>query len=349
MKDLIFLSVAPDDLYFYWQIKLQCENFRKLGIKTPYHVVLFKSFDRKNQHNSIFDKLKSDYPEVQLFIYVDTNNECGKFIQSFGYIPLLRPWCLKKHFAKYTELKSKAVFYIDQDVLFTKYLDFTPFLSDEINYLSWTGHYKQNYNYLNGDYFDTKASEVDPKKKEAFLKADPVSYMAHQVGITKDIIYKNNSVTGGAQYLLKNIDSKFWADVFDSCLFIKLSMHNYNQLYFKGNTAEEKENAGYQAWCADMWAVLWNLWKRGYETQCPREFDFAWATDKIEKLNEVYLYHHAGGAEVKDEEGTHLLFDKRKMEYINNYKTPFEDKEYVKLTSNKFCAHFYAQEILNTT
>lgn len=349
MKEMIFLSVCPDDLYFYWQLRVQLYNFRRLGFKQEYHILLYTPQDRADSPNSIFDKLKEDFEGVEIFRYIDYKGECLKFIQHFDYVSLLRPWTARKHFDLHPELKDVAIFYIDQDIIFTKYLDFTPFLQDEVNYLSWTGSRHNNYNYLNKDYFDNQVRNIEASKLERFKEVDPIGKLAQLCGISNDILAANNQKTGGAQYLLKNIDGKFWADVFDYCLVIKSKMEQMNQIYFKGSTIKERNDNGYQAWCADMWAVLWNLWKRNYETECPPELDFAWATDLIDKWDNVYIYHHAGAPQIEHNGKMHSLFNKRKLDYVNNVKTPFEDRYYVNETSRDFCAYKYAQEILNTT
>ena len=47
-------------------------------------------------------------------------------------------------------------------------------------------------------------------------------------------------------------------------------------------------------WCADMWAVLWNLWKEGYETKIPKELNFTWATMSSTMWEINSIYHNAG-------------------------------------------------------
>ena len=56
----------------------------------------------------------------------------------------------------------------------------------------------------------------------------------------------------------------------------------------------ENENKGFQSWCADMWAVLWNLWVRQKEVKVIDEMGFSWAPDPIEKLKTHPIFHNAG-------------------------------------------------------
>lgn len=349
MQEMIFLSICPDDLYFYWQIRVQLNNFRRLGFNQKYLLLLYVPPDRVDRPNPIFDKLVEDFENVEVHRYFDHKQECYRFLSHFKYVSLLRPWAAKKHFEKHPELNDKAFFYIDQDVIFARYFDFNKFLQDDINYLSWTGRKEANYNYINWDYFQKQEVNLDPQKVEKFHEAKPLDKLFELCGISKDIVEKNNSKTGGAQYLLKGIDSKFWGEVFDLCLVIKTKLEQINRFFFKGATEEEKQNNGYQAWCADMWAVLWNLWKRGKETECPDELNFSWATDDISVWDKCNIYHHTGGDQISKDGVVHHLFNKRKLPYVNNEITPFEDLEYVKITSKDFCAYHYAQEVLNTS
>jgi hypothetical protein len=49
-----------------------------------------------------------------------------------------------------------------------------------------------------------------------------------------------------------------------------------------------------QIWCADMWSVLWNGWKRGHQTVCHPNMEFSWATSSIEDYKRYNIFHNAG-------------------------------------------------------
>jgi hypothetical protein len=75
----------------------------------------------------------------------------------------------------------------------------------------------------------------------------------------------------------------------EDCLKIrKFLMRDVNLKYFRS------ENEGFQSWCADMWAVNFNLWKRGIETKVTEALDFSWATDHIDSFHRKPIYHNAG-------------------------------------------------------
>ena len=104
----------------------------------------------------------------------------------------------------------------------------------------------------------------------------------------REICEANNYHSGGAKYLLKNVDGDFWSKVMNDCILIRTYLQTVNREYFKD------ENSGYQSWCADMWAVLWNVWFREQETRVVPEMAFAWATDPISKLDTHTIFHNAG-------------------------------------------------------
>ncbi len=329
MKKLHIISAQPSDLVFCWQLRVQLTNFRKFGYLAQYKVIIVDTSEWRNDKSTFskeWEQLQKDFPEAQFYWY-DANKHIKRLIETFGYVSLIRPWVLQKFFADHPELEKDAIFYLDSDVLFTKKLDFTKFLIDDVNYLSDT------HTYIGAEYFQKKqtSEHVEDSLKEKFSKMDVLADVLGIIGIPKKVAVDNEKNSGGAQYLLKNINAKFWADVLDACMMIKIHLHGVNQRYFKGASEEEEQRIpnqskvqwqewhGFQAWCADMWAVLWLLWKRGAQTKCPLELDFAWATDDVERLKDVYLYHDAGGGKEDN------LFDKRQLDYVNNIKTPFED------------------------
>lgn len=331
MRELIFISACPDDLYFSWQYEIFIENVRSLGYTNEIRILLYLPKDRESAGwNPVWESLEERYKDqgVKIFRYNDDHNILG-IVQKIGYIPLLRPYVLKRHFDEHPDLKEKAIFYHDSDIVFTKYFDFSPYLDDDICYLSDTK------SYINSDYFDSKDKDVKPEMIEAYKQIDVLDTCAKMLGIDRQICEKNKDVSGGAQYLLKNIDADFWADVYRGCIIIRnylaYHMNGINRRFFSD------ENKGFQSWCADMWSVLWNLWKRDMTTATPPEFDFAWATDDIEKWSRVNIYHDAGG-------GPHepTLFNKRSLPYVNNERTPFLDTFSV---NPQKCSYLYTKEI----
>lgn len=335
MRELIFLNAIPDDIYFSWQEEIFIENVRSLGYTEEIRVLVFLPQDRLSTgFNPRWRVLEERYKHdrVNFFFYKDEVNllHTIKWIQ---YIPLLRPYMLIKHFEQHPELKDKAIFYHDSDIVFTKYLDFTPFLSDNICYLSDTK------SYLNSDYLLSKQKDVLPGVQTLYKEYETriLEGLTATCGISFSEVEKRKDVTGGAQYLLKNVDADFWKDVFSGCVLIRehlsYNLGGVNKKFFAS------ENDGFQSWCADMWSVLWNLWRRGVETETPKTLDFAWATDPIEKWDQVNIYHDAGVGG----ENTSYLFNKNDLIYKNNITTPFQsDLSHV---SKDYASSRYVDEI----
>jgi hypothetical protein len=277
MKDLKFICAQPDDAYYTWQVHLWIESLRQIGHSDKAIVLIYIPDFREK--NTKWQQIIDLYPETEFVFYKDVN----KISRYFGvYIPVLRPYVLGRYFKEHPEMKDKAVMYCDSDVLFTDKFDISKFIDDEVNYLSDTN------SYINASYFDSKVKDVLPAKLEEYKTRDILAETTKIVGITREIAEKHNLHSGGAQYLLKNIDHTFWEKVLGDCIMIRTHLMSVNRQFFKD------ESAGFQSWCADMWAVLWNLWLREQETLNIPELEFSWSSDPIEKVHRLGILHNAG-------------------------------------------------------
>jgi hypothetical protein len=242
MKDLKFICAQPDDVYYTWQVHLWLESLKKLGHSDKAIVLVYTPSFR--EYNGKWEKIMELYPEAKFAFYKDTG-DVSKYLGV--YIPILRPYCLMRYFQDNPEMVTKAVFYCDCDVIFTEKFDIDKFKDDDVNYLSDTN------SYINASYFDSKERDVLPNKLEEYRTRDILAEATSLIGITREIAEANNDHSGGAQYFLKNIDSEFWKKVMNDCILIRVYLQNINKEFFKD------ENKGFQSWCADMWAVLWNV------------------------------------------------------------------------------------------
>jgi hypothetical protein len=277
MRNLKFICAQPDDTYYTWQVHLWLESLKKIGHSDKAIVLIFiPNFREKNEK---WQQVIDLYPETEFVFYKDVDGVSSKL---GVYIPVLRPYVLMKYFYEHPEMKQKAVLYCDSDVLFTDKFNVDTFIDDEVNYLSDTN------SYINASYFDSKIHQVLPDKLEAYKKLDVLAQATEMCGITREIAEANNDHSGGAQYLLKNIDGAFWEKVLRDCISIRTYLLNINRLYFKD------EDSGFQSWCADMWAVLWALWFRGAETKNIPELEFSWSSDPIDKVHRLGILHNAG-------------------------------------------------------
>ncbi len=328
-RELKFICAHPDDNYYIWQTHSWLESLKEIGNSDKAIVLVFTPLDRTPNPN--WKKIEDLYPESEFFHLQDQDN-ITKLISI--YIPILRPYILMKYFEKNPSMRNNAVFYCDCDIVFTKNFNIDKYLDDDVCYLSDTN------SYINASYFDSKVRDVLPEKLEEYKTRDILAEVTLPVGITREICESNNLHSGGAQYLLKNIDSKFWSKVITDCLNITLFLKNINKEYF------ENESKGFQSWCADMWAVLWNLWGREITTQVVPEMEFAWSTDHISKLDKVGIMHNAGI--VSNMQGDIPVF------YKGNYhggRDPFEDGHLTEVLNNEksktLCNHYYLSRLID--
>lgn len=345
-KDLVYICAQPKNGFYVWQVGLWLQSLKDLGELNKAHVLLYKvEEEEENKSEKDWDKLEQLYPEATFATIVDEHN-----IKSLlgVYIPVIRPYVLSRYFFKHPELSEKAVFYCDSDILFTQKLDIDKFLEDEICYLSDT------VSYVGAQYLDEKRKDASKKHLKTMEKKDVIAEMADLVKIDKEVVIKNQNNSGGAQYLLKGVTSAFWDKVGKDSIMIKLYLDSLNRRFY------DSGDAGYQSWCADMWAVLWNLWALGKETRVVRELNFAWATDEIESLKDKAILHNAGvtgdsviRTRLKDENGQNIKVNAPAF-YKGAFKdgtSPYEAMPYLTKvvedeTSKKFCTSYYVEYML---
>lgn len=256
-----FLCAQPSELYFVWQVEVMLHNFMEMGINLEYVDIV--STKKNNKIPELWKKLSNSY-DARFFFYEDTR------IDKF-YMSSIRPNILKQHFKQYPELTNQTIFYHDSDIIFRTPINWNQFENDDVFYGSDTNWY------ISHDYIISKGKDVFDK-------------MIEIVDINPQLVIDNNNNSIGAQYILKNIDETFWKNVESDCenLFKKIT-----QL----NNKKKKENPSYhelQIWAADMWAVLWNIWKCGYKTQCHPDLTFSWGTSTEDFYNSCNIMHNAG-------------------------------------------------------
>jgi hypothetical protein len=277
MKELKYICAQPDDTYYTWQVNLWLESLKERGDSDKAIVLIF--IPKFRERNEKWDQVIALYPEAEFVFYKDTDS----ISDLLGiYIPILRPYVLWRYFKDHPDMSSKAVFYCDSDILFTEKFDIQQFVDDDINYLSDAN------SYINAKYFDSKVKDVLPEKLEEYKTRDILAEITSVVGISREIAEAHNDHSGGAQYLIKNIDAAFWKKMLTDCIVIRSYLQKVNREFF------ENENKGFQSWCADMWALLWNLWLREAETRVVPEMGFSWAPDPITKLDTHPILHNAG-------------------------------------------------------
>lgn len=328
MKDLKFICAQPDDTYYTWQVHMWLESLKEIG--QIHNAIVLVYTPQKRLFNDKWDQITKLYPEAEFNFYKDEQGDLSNLIGI--YIPVLRPWLLWKYWSDRPEMSEHAVFYCDSDILWTDKFNIDEYIQDDVCYLSDTN------SYINAQYFDSKVHQVLPEKLEEYKARDVLSEIGSVIGISRQLAEDNNENSGGAQYLLKNVDVSFWSKVMNDCILIRTYLQKINREFFKD------ENAGYQSWCADMWSVLWNLWVKDQETKVIPEMGFAWGPDPLTKLETNPIYHNAGI--VATEQGGYPCFYKGKYHSGTNPMTdPHLDVVLNNEKSMKHCTGYYAKKL----
>lgn len=272
-KKITYICAQPAELYFAWQVEVLINNFIDMDIDlSQVHIVC----SIKDEIPNDWLLLKENY-NANFFFYKDTR-------KSVNYVSTIRPHILKKHFKENSYLEDCAIFYHDCDIVFThspnEWLK-KDLIDDEVCYGSNTNAY------ISYEYIKSKGDDILQK-------------MCEIIDIPIDVI-KLNKVNGiGAQYLLKNINSDFWERVESDSekLYTEIMILNNQKVKEDRYTVPpDITRIPYnplQIWCADMWALLWNLWKLNKKTKVLNEFNFSWPIESVNYWNERNIFHNSG-------------------------------------------------------
>ena len=310
MKSIKYICVQPQLLYYAWQVEVMINNFIRNNIN-PKNITVLVAWNPNDdttlpENTSAWNKLKQKYTDVNILFYQDTRINPH-------YISSVRPNILKQHFNTYPELKNDIIFYHDCDIVFTKEPDYAAFIPGDAWFLSNTN------SYINYDYIISKGQDVYDK-------------MCEITGMNPLIPKLMNTNSGGAQYIMKNIDAEYWEKV------EYYSEELFKQITDLNNKKKELDPTYHelQIWCADMWAVLWTAWLNGHETKVARDLEFSWATDSINRWNETLIFHNAGATPDQPD----LFF---KGNYVTSLPYDIENT-----FDPNFCSYNYFNEILKT-
>jgi hypothetical protein len=295
-----FICAQPAIDYYTWQVEVMINNFIQNGVDpNDIHIVCTHYGEISKKWN----KLKQTYSKVNFFFYKDDRIKPS-------YISSIRPYILHKHWISNPELEKEIIFYHDCDIVLSKEVDFTDLLSDTVSYVSDT------VSYIGADYIRSKGEHY-------------LDLMTRIVNVDKNLVISQEKNSGGAQYILKQVSAAFWNKVY----------WDAENLFRLVNDQIVKDNPPHaiQIWCADMWAVLWNLWFFEKEVKVSDKLHFSWATSPIAEWDKCLIYHNAGVVD-----GNSKLF--YKGAYIN--RLPFDIK--IESFTDKQCSYNYAKEILKT-
>lgn len=264
LGSLRFVSAQPATNYYAWQVEVMLNNFMEMGVNpNSIDIVCWKPNGIVPEE---WSKLANNYP-ARFFFYNDTR-------ETKHYISSIRPNILKQHWLNNPDLKWESIFYHDSDIVFTKPI--SEWITDEmITDKKWYG--SDTRWYIGHDYIIGKGEDI-------------LSEMCRITNIDKELVKSNELNSIGAQYLMKGIDYQFWDDVERDSEILYKEITDLNN--FKLSLDPSYHTL--QIWCADMWGVLWNGWKRGNQTICHPNFDFSWGTSTEEDYHKLNIMHNAG-------------------------------------------------------
>jgi hypothetical protein len=301
-----FVCAQPAIDYYAWQVEVMILNFIRNGVNAnDIHIVC-------GYYGSVPERwrtLANTYNYVCFFFYPDDRPKNG-------YIPSIRPYILHKHWIARPELANETVFYHDSDIILSKPFTFHHLSEGETCYVADT------VSYIGANYIRSKGEHY-------------LDIMTSIVGVDKQLVIDNEKDSGGAQYIIKGVDALFWETMY----------HDVEEMYTTVNQmiaedkAKDPSHHEIQIWCADMWCLLWGLWKRGKEVKVTQELSFSWGTSNIEQWDMHNIFHNAG---VTHDRANELFY---KGAYI--HALPFDDVVN-KTYSDKFCSIKYVEEILKT-
>jgi hypothetical protein len=295
-----YICVQPASLYYAWQIEVMLYSFIKNKVQPQdIHIILAVQGNYKDDY---FEQLQFRYPQVNFKFYQDDR-------PTSNYISSIRPYLLSKYFKENPQLEKETIFYHDCDVVLTKPLEIDHLLEDDIWYLSDT------ISYIGYKYIKSKGDDV-------------LNKMLQIMDMKEETIKENQLNSGGAQYLMKNVTSDFWYRVYTDCEQLFLQITHLNQI-------KKQQNPSYhelQIWCADMWAVLWGIWRLGIETKIDKKLNFTWACSPIAEWEFNSLFHNAGVTNDKK-----MFF---KGDYM--YKLPYDSD----LTLSPYYASVHYYELI---
>jgi hypothetical protein len=295
-----FICVQPAINYYTWQVEVMVNNFVNNGVNPEdIHIVC----GYRGVVPAIWKQLEQGYPKVKFFFYEDRRYKPT-------YISSIRPHILHQHWLHNPELEKETVFYHDCDIVLTKPVEFQDLEEDVNCYVSDT------VSYIGANYVRSKGEHY-------------LDLMTEIVGVNKELVIAQENNSGGAQYLLKDIPAKFWEKVY----------YDSESLWRLVNAQIKRDNPPHaiQIWCADMWAVLWNLWFFDKTVLVTDKLSFAWATSSVKDWERHPIYHNAG-----------VTVDRKDLFFKGEYqvKTPYDIKQ--EDFSKDHCSSKYVEEILKT-
>lgn len=299
-----FICAQPAIDYYTWQVEVMINNFIRNGVN-PNDIEIVSAYKNSIPKNWVM--LSQKYNTVRFFFYEDTRFKPN-------YISSIRPHILYKHWLRYPELSKEKIFYHDCDIILSKPNSFSLLEDGDICFVSNT------VSYIGANYIRSKGEHY-------------LDLMTSIVGVNKQYVIEQEKNSGGAQYIIKNVGSDFWSKVYHDCE----SLFRIVNEQIKQDKEKDPGIHELQIWCADMWAVLWNLWFFDKQVKVTEKMSFSWATSGISEWDKHPIFHNAG---VVSGNGNCFF----KANYMNKLPYDINLEDY----SKDYCSYKYAEEIVKT-
>ncbi|QQD11932.1 hypothetical protein [Sphingobacterium sp. UDSM-2020] len=208
-----------------------------------------------------FDEFVKENKQAQFFFYPDNRIDPM-------YLSSIRPHILKQHFESFPNLKNEIICYHDSDILFRERLN-EQVLSETDNW-----YFSDARNYVSSMYLKRFGNSF-------------FENLCKTVAIDPVVVEKNENHSGGAQHIMKVLTATYWQNVEDDAEKIFTYIKEYN-------ASLSPNSRQVQAWCADMWAVLWNAWKLDIQVRLHDELIFSWPKDHISNFYHCKIFHNSG-------------------------------------------------------
>lgn len=316
-RRLQMVCVISDDSYHTWQALVMLHNFKKFGFIDRVRLLVYYQYSNPNP--ILINSLKEHFPEVGVYYYKDEGANIP------GYKSVLRPHVLARHWEEYPELQHDAIFYHDVDIIFSRKPDFDALASGPACYTAEAR-----------DYIGAESYILKKQRGDVVL-----GQLVGIVGISPDMAIARDHESGGAQYIIKDVDADFWRKVERDCVLLHLAMLRINRDILGPATTPEMASNGQtehiQAWCADMWAVLWNLWRIGKHTHISPEISHSWGSDEGYKWPQFPIMHNAGVTEQMRVQLKHFA----KTRYVDKWPDDLDLTDF----SDLWNSYNYAREV----
>ena len=292
---MIFICAQPATFFYAWNVEVMLDSFMRTGIpQENIHIVCAKG----DNYYEGWRNLSHRYSNVKFFFYEDSR-------ETKGYVSSIRPNILKQHFSENPYLSKEVIFYHDCDIIFTKPINWEQYMNDDF----WYGSNCSDY--LGYDCILRKGEDVLDK-------------MCEISNIDKNLIKENQNNSIGAQYVLKNIDSRFWESIENDSERLHAEITELSERKARENPEYEK----LVIYCADMWALLWNGWKEGHRTICSEDLSFCWAPRGKSSFESHNIFHNAGIQRDMQEEYFYKYNYLNKLPYFDNLEIRTDTASY---------------------